>query len=108
MARVAHKMSTTRHRNQTPAISQARSPYRKWRCELSRSSHSSQLPNDRLWKLRKVKPSAKENIVCLATGQSCCGRRASPAHFLSLATRFRSLQGELAYAAADWAAAASL
>src|SRR5262252_2205577 len=63
MARVAHKMSTTRHRNQTPAISQARNPYRKWRCELSRSSHSWQLPNDRLWKLRKVKPSAKKNIA---------------------------------------------
>src|SRR5215510_4663849 len=63
MARVAHKMSTTRHRNQTPAISQARNPYRKWRCELSRSSHSSRLPNDRLWKLRKVKPSAKKNIA---------------------------------------------
>src|SRR6516162_9856883 len=66
MARVAHKMSTTRHRNQTPAISQARNPYRKWRCELSRSSHSWQLPNDRLWKLRKVKPSAKENIAISA------------------------------------------
>src|SRR5215471_5324166 len=66
MARVAHKMSTTRHRNQTPAISQARNPYRKWRCELSRSSHSSRLPNDRLWKLRKVKPSAKENIAISA------------------------------------------
>src|SRR6516162_8800262 len=63
MARVAHKMSTTRHRNQTPAISQARNPYRTWRCEPSRSSHSSRLPNDRLWKLRKVKPSAKENIA---------------------------------------------
>src|SRR5499427_2910450 len=63
MARVAHKMSTTRHRNQTPAISQARNPYRKWRCEPSRSSHSSRLPNDRFWKLRKVKPSAKENIA---------------------------------------------
>src|SRR6516225_4028254 len=63
MARVAHKMSTARHRNQTPAISQARNPYRKWRCELSRSSHSSRLPNDRLWKLRKVKPSAKKNIA---------------------------------------------
>src|SRR5262252_1779571 len=63
MARVAHKMSTTRHRNQTPAISQARNVYRKWRCEPSRSSHSSRLPNDRLWKLRKVKPSAKKNIA---------------------------------------------
>src|SRR5215813_9105699 len=63
MARVAHKMSTTRHRNQTPAISQARNPYRKCRCELSRSSHSSRLPNGRLWKLRKVKPSAKKNIA---------------------------------------------
>src|SRR5262249_38086851 len=63
MARVAHKMSTTRHRNQTPAISQARNPYRKWRCELSRSSHSSRLPNGRLWKLRKVKTSAKKKIA---------------------------------------------
>src|SRR5215472_6068925 len=63
MARVAHKMSTARHRNQTPAISQARNPYRKWRCELSRSSHSSRLQNDRLWKLRKVKPSAKKNTA---------------------------------------------
>src|SRR5262249_26350681 len=44
----------------------------------------------------------------LVTGQSCCGRRASLAHFLSLATRFRSLQGELVYAAVDWAAPACL
>src|SRR5215831_5259386 len=63
MARVAHKMSTIRQRNQIAAISQARNPYRKWRCEPSRSSHSSRLPNDRLRKLRKVKPSAKKNIA---------------------------------------------
>src|SRR5262245_31635222 len=44
----------------------------------------------------------------LAIGQSCCGRRASLAHFLSLATRFRSLQGELVSAAVGWAAAACL
>src|SRR5262249_24941023 len=63
MARVAHKMSTTRHRNQTPAISEARNVYRKWRCEPSRSSHSSRFANDRLWKLRKRKTSGKENIA---------------------------------------------
>src|SRR5262249_18980221 len=44
----------------------------------------------------------------LITGQSCCGRRAPLAQFLSLATRFRSLQGGLVYAAVDWAAAACL
>src|SRR5499427_9657492 len=44
----------------------------------------------------------------LAIGQSCCGRRASLARFLSLATRFRFLQGELVCAAVDWAAAACL
>src|SRR5262249_47904611 len=42
------------------------------------------------------------------TGQICCGRRERLAHFLSLATRFRSLQGELVYAAVDWAAPACL
>src|SRR5215467_12072785 len=66
MARVAHKMSTTRHRNQTPAISQARTLYRTWRCELSRSSHSSRLPNDRLRKLRKVKPSLGRAVAGIA------------------------------------------
>src|SRR5262249_49694473 len=75
MARVAHKMSTARHRNQTPAISQARNLYRKWRCEPSRSSHSSRLLNDRLWKMRKVKPSAKENIAIffLLLGRAVAG-----------------------------------
>src|SRR5262249_34642432 len=63
MARVAHKMSTTRHRNQTPAISQARNVYRKWRCEPRRFSPSSRLANDPLWKLREVKTSAEGNIA---------------------------------------------
>src|SRR5262249_29932697 len=44
----------------------------------------------------------------LAIGQSCCGRPASLARFLSLATRFRFLQGELVCAAVDWAAPACL
>jgi hypothetical protein len=38
-------MSTTRHRNQIVAIDQPRTPCRKSRCEFSRSSRSSQLPN---------------------------------------------------------------
>src|SRR5262249_16863290 len=53
-------------------------------------------------------PVERVGIFLLVTGQGCCGRRASLAHFLLLATRFRSLQGELVYAAVDWAAAACL
>src|SRR5215471_14683472 len=61
-------------------------------------------------KLRKVKPSEKKNIAVSpgSTGRICCGRRAPLEHFFLLATRFRSLRGELVYAAVDWAAAACL
>src|SRR6266446_4474031 len=45
MARVAHAMSATWHRNQIPAINQPRDLERNPRSELSDYSRSSQLPN---------------------------------------------------------------